>query len=62
MDLEDEQTEMSNRRLKSQRLVKKTIPMPDEPTAVTEDQVQEAATAVIELVNHYHPRIVAEFQ
>lgn len=62
LDPEDAQTELSDRRLKSQGVVKKTIPIPEEPPAVTEEQVEEATTAVIELVNHYHPKIVEEFQ
>jgi len=62
LDLEEAQTELSNRRLKSQGLVKKTIPVPADPDEITEIQVSEAATAVIELINHYHPEIVEEFR
>jgi hypothetical protein len=62
LDLDDALTELSDRRLKSQGLVKKRIPVPDDPTAVSEAHIEEAATAVIELVNHYHPKIVKEFR
>lgn len=62
LDLEDAQTELSDRHLRSQGLVKKTIPIPEGSAAVTEQQVEEAASAVIELVNHYHPKIIEKFQ
>lgn len=62
LGLENAQTEISDRRLKSQGLVKKTIPIPDDPAAVTEEHVEEAASAVIEFVNNYHPKIIEEFQ
>ena len=60
LGLERSQTELSDRRLKSQGLVKKTIPISEEPKDVTDRQVEEAATAVIELINHYHPKIIEE--
>jgi hypothetical protein len=62
LDLEYAQTGLSDYRLKSQELVKKTITIPENPAAVTENHVEEAATATIELVDFYHPKVIEEFR
>lgn len=56
--LEDAMTELSDDRFKSQGVVKKTIPIPSEPEAITDERIEEASAAVLELINHYHPKIV----
>lgn len=61
LDLEEAKTELSGR-LKSQGMVKKTIPVPANSDEITEAQVAEVATAVIELIDHYHPKIIEEFR
>lgn len=60
--LDESQIELVDDPLKSQGIVTQNIPIPSEPPEVTDRQVDQAATAMIELINHYHPRIVEEFR
>lgn len=62
LTLDESRTDLADRFDRSQGKITVTIPVPSEPAVVTDAHVEQAATAVIELINHYHSEIVREFQ
>lgn len=62
LHLDESQIKLVDDPLKSQGIVTQNIPIPSEPREVTDRQVDQVATAMIGLINHYHPRIIEDFQ
>lgn len=66
LDVNTATTEMFEKRSPSQRvpsqgIVETHIQVPPEPSEVEPEQMDEAASTLVELIHHYHPRIVEEF-